>query len=439
MRSFKKIILMAVILLCMEGIMSFLLEPVTYQHTLDRELKYMEQQGWNPNVVLLGDSMVACGLVPGAMEEALGEDFCVLNAATGSQQVWGSYYYLEDLMNQYELKCVVMGVDQWAFTQQEKSIKRDLIVLDRIKSPRIRMKYVSAVFQPAEYPYLLKSYANREEIRNIPEHLRQKLTKEYLFGKRMTAERAELERGHTSNGAGMGEEKVGINELDPFHKDSIDQRAVQYLDKIVDLCRKKGVRLYLVSMPVTSPSVFATETYEDFWSFFESYAQQKDILFWDMNMLKDRDVVIPDGMMWDTVHVGSPGDLSVSRKFGEALKLDFEGKDTKHFFWTYSEWRDELSGIVGCDFYTEPVMDSEDRILTAVSLHPDHVIPEYEIWISTEGPDDNWIRLQEYSTSDSCVIPGGYFKKDVWMKVHCRERGSDAVYEKSCWRKRSAE
>lgn len=437
MRSFKKIVLIIIVLLCMEWIMAFLLEPVTYQRTLDRELKYMERQGWNPNMVLFGDSMISCGLVPGAMEEVLGEDFCVLNAATGSQQVWGSYYYLEDLLDQYELRCVVMGIDQWAFTQQEKSIKRDLIVLDRIKSPWIRMKYVSAVFAPAEYPYLLKSYANREEIENIPKHLEQKLTKAYLFGERLNAEKSELERGHTSNGVGMGEEKVGINELDSFQKDSIDQRAVQYLDKIVDLCRKNGVKLYLISMPVTSPSVFATETYEDFWSFFETYAQQQGISFWDMNMLKDRETVIPDEMMSDTVHVGSPGDLSVSRKAGELLKMDMEGMSVDKAFWKYPEWEEQLPGIVGCDFSTEAVADSDDRVMTAISLQPDGVIPEYEFWISTDGPENNWIRLREYGVSNSCVIPGEYFQKDIWMKVCCREQGNDAPYEKSCWRKRS--
>lgn len=439
MRSFKKIVLMAVILFCMESVMSFLLEPVTFQHALDRELKYMEQQGWDPDVVLLGDSMVACGLVPGAMEEALGEDFCVLNAATGSQQVWGSYYYLRDLMDRYELKCVVMGVDQWAFTRQEKSIKRDLIVLDRIKSPWIRMKYVGDIFEPAEYPYLLKSYANREEFENILGHLKQKLTKEYLFGEKLTAERSELERGHTSNGAGMGEEMVGIIELDSFRKDSIDQRAVRYLDEIVDLCDENGVKLYLVSMPVTSPSVYATETYEDFWSFFEAYARQKEISFWDMNMLKDREQVIPDGMMYDTVHVGSPGDLSVSQKTGELLKLAYDGEDVSTAFWTFGEWKDNLSGIVGCDFSTEAVPDSKDRVMTAVSLQPEGVSAEYEFWISQEGPESGWIRLQEYGASNKCLIPGKYFEKDVWLKVCCRQQGIDAEYEKSCWRKRSVD
>lgn len=439
MRNFKKIVLMFVVLICMEGLAGFLLEPVTYQHSLDRELEYMEKQGWFPDMVLLGDSMVLCGLVPEAMEETMEGELCVLNAATGSQQVWGSYYYLEDLAEQYELKYVILGVDQWAFTQQEQSIKRDLIVLDRIKSFPVKIRYVSSIFEPAEYPYLLKSYANREEFENIPLHVKEKLTSEYLFGKVQCETKAELSRGHVSNGPGMGEEMVGIQELDPFTEQTVDQRAVKYLDKIVELCKSKGVKLYLVSMPVTSPAVYATETYGEFWSFFTKYAEENDVSFWDMNMLKDRKEVIPDGMMYDNVHIGEPGDWAVSRKMGELLSMDMSGENVQAEFWTFPEWKKSLTGIIGCDFSTEEIPQKKDRRMKAFSIQADGVIPEYEFWVSTDGKDGEWIKLQEYGTEDSCVVPGQYFEQDVWMKVCCREKGGDVSAQKSCVRMRSPE
>lgn len=436
MRNFRKIVLMLAVLIGMETIMGFLLEPVTYQHTLNRELKYMKEQGWEPDMVLLGDSMVACGLVPGAMEETLGGEFCVLNAATGSQQVWGSYYYLKDLMELYDLRCVVMGVDQWAFTEQEKSIKRDLIVLDRIKNPWIKMQYISNIFEPAEYPYLLKSYANREEFEKILVHAGEKLTREYLFGKKLNLAKSDLERGHTSNGTGMGEEMVGINRLDAFTADSVDQRAIEYLDQIVRLCSDKNVKLYLIGMPTTSASVYATDTYEEFWNFFEEYAQRKEISFWDMNLLKDRMEVIPDGMMFDTVHVGSPGDRFLSRKMGELLCMDLQGRNVSDAFWTFSEWKRNQKGIVGCDLFTEEIPQKKDRLMRAVSLQSDGIVPEYEFWISDGKNSGEWTKLQEYGVGDTCVVPGEYFENDVRMKVCVREKGSNVPYEKCCVRTR---
>lgn len=439
MRNFKKILLMAVILVCMESVMGFMLEPVTFQHSLERELNYMEKQGWVPDMVFLGDSRMACGISPGAVEEALGEEFCVLNAATGSQQIWGSYYYLKDLLNQYELKCVVMGVDQWAFTRQEKSVQKDLIVLDRIKNLRIKWEYVRDVFEPEEYPYLLKSYAYRGEFSNIWANLKKKLNREYLFGTIQNASKKDLNRGHTSNGTGMGEDRVGIIELSPFNDGELDPQALEYLDKVVDLCRERGVSLYLVSMPVTTPTVYATETYDNFYDFFKKYANKNKISFWDMNLLRDRKEVIPDGMMFDMEHIGSPQEVQVSRKIGELLKEDMESGNPKEaFFASVAEWKESLNGIVGCDFSTESLEGGTGRRITAKSLQADGVVPEYEFWISSDGKDGEWILLQNYSGEDSCIVPGKYFEKDVWMKVCCRKKGSRVPYEKCCKRLRSA-
>lgn len=430
MRNFKKIVLMIAILVGMELLAEFLLVPGTYQQSLDRELKELNKQGISPDVVILGDSTVVYGLSPIHMEETIGADVCVLNAGTSSQTVWGSYYYLKDLLQEYpKIEYVVLGVDYWAYAEIEKSIKKDLLVLDRVKNPFIKGEYVFEIFQPEEYPYLLKSYASRDGIANIGENVKQKLLPE---------KEKHATRGHHSIGPGMGEEKVGMQQTGKFDAESRDVRALQYLDRIDEFCRNKGIKLYLVSMPLTSTAVYESASYEEFWQYFREYADRKKINFWDLNILKNRYEVIPDGMMADIGHVGDPGYVNVSRKLGELIKTDMEGKSVENAFYpSVREWEDSLTGIIGCDFYTEAMEGTKNRRMQAKSLHSRGVTPEYEFWISVDG-EDSWMKIQEYGVGESCVIPGDYFEEDVWMKICCRKKGSTVPYEKNCVKMREA-
>ena len=382
--------------------------------------------------------MVSCGLVPAAMEEELGEEFCVLNAGTGSQQVWGSYYYLKDLVAEYEPQYVILGVDQWAFTKQDRGIRRDLVVMDRIKHPQVKLAYVRDIFKPEEYPYLLKSYANRDEFENIGEHLRQKLSKEYFFDQRENVKKSDLSRGHTGFGASMGKNKAGIQRVEEFSQELLDENAVRYLEKIVELCRDEGIRLYIVGLPIVSTAVYATETYPDFYEFFRDFAEENGIVFWDFNLLKDRKEVIPDERMGDTVHVGDAGERQVSRRLGELLKADIAGADVNAEFWESVEaWKESKTGIVGCDFHTEDIPGKKDRLMIAESVQAENVVAEYEFWVSADGEGGKWHRLQEYGTDKECVIPAEYLEADVWLKICSREAGSQVPYEKACIRFRA--
>ena len=58
MRNFKRILLMCLALFLVENLFSFCLSPVTLQHTFEKELRWMERNDKEPNMVVLGDSTV---------------------------------------------------------------------------------------------------------------------------------------------------------------------------------------------------------------------------------------------------------------------------------------------------------------------------------------------------------------------------------------------
>lgn len=430
MRSVRRFTLMAVILICVELAAEFLLVPVTYQYSFERQLEALEQQDCYPDMVFLGDSMTIHSIVPSVIDENLDGEVCSINAGTSWQKVWGSYYYLKDLMQQYDFQYVILGVGYWGYVKEGRSVRRELLVMDRIRDFGIKMEYCTSIFEPEEYPYLLKSYANRDEITGIRQTVKRKLTAEYLLKQVELVPKEQMERGHVSFGAGQGEAGIGIERLGDFNE-SLDPLAEEYLSKIYELCEQKNAKLYLIGMPVESTQVYASESYQDYYDFFQRFAEVHDVSFWDLNLLTDRDSVIPDALMGDTDHVGSPGDQQVSRKVGELLNQDLHGISVaSEFYPSVEAWRATKKGILACDLSTEAIGYTKARTIKAESIQEEGLTTEFEFWISTQGEDGPWEKLQDYGVGSECDVPAEYFEQKVWMKVNCRRTGSQEAYER---------
>ena len=303
MRSFKRILIFIVIVLTYEAILDFLLEPVVYEYFLKKELVRDAKQDLEPDMVFIGDSGVEMTFVPSVIESELEDVNCVLNAGTGSQMIWGSYYYLKDLLKEYDIKYAVVGIDYSVFMKQEERVpKRDLVVLSRIKSPSIKAEYARKFLQGEEYLYLIKSYANKGNLGSIRENVRAKLSYHYLSGIDDREDTYYKERGYVCTTA-RGELRSGIYGTFAWETGNVSEEAVSYLDKIVELCREEKVTLYLAVTPIAFTSLYDTETYQDMLDYFQDYAGQKGIFFCDLNLMKDRVLVLPDSMMVDSTHV----------------------------------------------------------------------------------------------------------------------------------------
>lgn len=92
----KHVIHLAVFILIfilVEKFLTFLLEPVTYRMTLDREIRKSRKQGKEIGMILIGDSMIRARLDPRVFDSTLESGRITLNAGTSSQSLEGSFYF----------------------------------------------------------------------------------------------------------------------------------------------------------------------------------------------------------------------------------------------------------------------------------------------------------------------------------------------------------
>lgn len=190
-------------------------------------------------MVFIGNSRVITSFIPSVFSDRLDGVECAFNAGTGSQGIEGAYWYLKDILKQYDLKYVVLGLDYQNFLREERVLKRDLVVLERIKSVPVKAGFILDVFEPSEYIYFLKSYQYRDEIWGCRANIRKKLSREYREGIYADGKTVYENLGFARETEVFGE-KAGVYISRSWTEEELDENRLAYLDKIIELCRKEG-------------------------------------------------------------------------------------------------------------------------------------------------------------------------------------------------------
>lgn len=426
MNNFKKVIILLLMLFAFEQVLGFALEPITYQHYLELELKQKNVEDMQPDLVFIGNSRVITSFIPSVFSEKLEEVDCAFNAGTGSQGIEGTYWYLKDILKQYDLKYVVLGLDYQNFLQEERVLKRDLVVLDRIKSLPVKAGFILDVFEPSEYMYFLKSYQYRDEIWECGENIREKLSKEYRQGIYADGKTVYENLGFAREKEVFGN-RVGVYVSRTWTEEEIDPERLAYLDRIIELCRQEGAELYAVSTPLTISTVCETPGYEECNRFFSKYLEERGIPYDNLNLMEDRGSLLPDEEMSSMEHVGGDGANVVSSYYCDILQSRMKREPGKvRFYDSVAEMKEHLPDLAYCDFHTEKLDEAGNRELKARAFHGEDVEIEYQFERDADG---GTVVLQPYGSQETCPLPVEEMRFPMTLRVRCRVKDKETEKE----------
>lgn len=422
MRSFKRCLLLSLIILIIGAGLSFALEPPTFRHYLNIDISKMEKEGLEPDLIFMGNSRVMTAFDPVVFMEKMSDVDVAINAGTGSQGIAGSYYYIKDLVKKYPVKYVVLGIDYQELLYADRPVKRDLVVLERINSPLIKAEYVTTEFDLNEYPYFFKIAQYKDNYSQIGSNLKEKFSKEYFTGKATSGEMRYQQLGFVKETESLGV-KGRINGLADFDRTQIDPSRVEYLDRIVDLCSDENIKLFLVISPLTQSTPFATKGYGEAWKYIDNYADEHGLFFDDLNLIRNRDLEFPDDMMNGMEHVGGELAEIVSAKYAEILMEHIGGtKDCPELYSSFDEMAEDMPAVVGWEMYTESLGPDVGRIMKTRLIAREGVVPEYSFVIT--NPAGEFV-LQDFSDSSECVLPADKISFPLTLELKLRlEDGS---------------
>lgn len=401
-------------------LLGYILEPVSFSEYYNHDLRQISNTDKTVDMVFVGASRTYRTFIPSTFEEELKLD-SVINGGTSLQLMSGSYYQLKDLINLYHPKYAVLGVT-WdgLLKSREDTLLSRLIVYDRLHGFN-KIEYACKLFKHEEKLYFLRAYRYRNEL-------------DELYGFQNVIQKFELIQNHyapnKSNRIYFADSgfvysnqvlqngNVRILGGGTFSRENIDESELAYLEKIVELCEKEGVKLHLVTGPTTLMRMYKVKNYQDATDYYTEFAKEHGIIYHNLNFLKNREEFLPDSKMQDANHVNGEGAQIISDRYAKILKEDMKGEDTSAYFYSnFEKLKKDIHRVVAVE---ASIARSKDTLRFVMnSLQSEGVVPYYKAEISTDGGKTYkvlvfWTKEKRFEKD---ISVSGPYQIRVWAKT----------------------
>lgn len=339
------------------------------------------------------------------------------NFGTSQQTLPGSYYVLNEILKTNKPKQVVFELTYTCFSDKEHNPLKSVILYQYMKPSLDKYKYLFTDFDLEKIFYaLVPAYCFREYLtsEDIADKIKLKSTEEYkTYDPAVTYTSTEWmeEKGFVYTDMEFPEGWIGKREPEPWLEESMNSKYVEYFYKIIDLCREKDIELIFVTSPSPKGSLLEVGNYEEINKYFTDIAKKENIDYYDLNLLRQEIMNLPDNMYYDTTHVNGKGANIVSDVFSRILKEREAGafEYDKYFYKDFTEATSTITDITNA--YYDIIEDENNYYLTA-KAHTGIDLPiEYQYWEYFEDPSSK-VLVRDWNQDPEYVVS----KEECWGK-----------------------
>ena len=394
------LICLILMLLAGRALILFMIEPVDYSIFFNRTLKNKAKANGNHiDMVFLGSSRPQRTFDPEVFEKTLGLD-CVYNASSGLQPIEASYYMLREIADRYSPEYAVLGITGGTLFNGDSTLAK-VIVLDRLHGSN-KLEYLKQCFRPDEYlsaVSLIYRFRNNFTIETIRETVREKINL-YKTGFSQRQDPPDL---YKDNGFVYSYQSGDIGNIADgrFDFGKVVPENRDYLDKIVDFCKQKNIRLFLVTPPSSMMNIYNPDNYQEITDYFSAYASEHGLHYVNLNYLKGREEWLGDRMMYDSGHVNGEGAILVSERYARTLDAVIRGEKIPDLFYgDISELKAEVHRILAVAAKISIIGGQASVHIT--SRQTDGIRPLYRVSFSLD--DENYVPWTDWTGKTDFVF-----------------------------------
>lgn len=295
----------------------------------------------NHDVIMVGDCEVYENFSPMEMWEQYGITSYIRGSA--QQLIWQSYYMLEDTLKYETPKVVVYNVQSMVYNTPQKE-EYNRMTLDGMRWSKAKWNSIQASMLEEEnvldYIFPVLRYHGR-----ITELGKSDFT--YFWNKRKVTHNGYYMRIDTL----PYDEESALEEPKPENT-TFGDNAWNYLDRLRDLCKSKGINLLLVKAPSLSPVWF-----DEYETQIQTYAKENNLDYINYLDLVKKIKIDYDSDTYDGgLHMNLSGAKKLSRHLGEYLIEHYHLADHRQET-SYSDvWNEKL------DFYNQMISSQENEL-----------------------------------------------------------------------------
>lgn len=253
-------------------------------------------QDENIDVVVIGSSRVYQGFNPLVFDENTGASS--FNLGTASQTLDASYYMIKESIKRYDIDTIYLGVEYDILTRDIGGQKNTWIISDYMRGLN-KYKFIFDVCKPSDWPIMLSRvyrYKNDISWNYCLNNIKAKLEPGFWKGEHCNNIYSNYAY-YVYKGLNYGEKvnkgydyfayRESYGEFDIVSPENYNKDMIEYLKKSINLCKKSGVNLVLLTMPESKLYISRAGEYQLFTKFVNKLAAEYDISYFDFNLLSD--------------------------------------------------------------------------------------------------------------------------------------------------------
>lgn len=335
-------------------------DTMTISRMMLHELYTQEE---NVDVLFCGASHCQLGFDTAVTDREMG--LFTFNAGSSSQGLETSLALIKEASAYYDLKQVYVDLDYSIVMREEPNLESIYIISDYMR-PSFRK--VSYLLNATSFEYYLNSFMPLHKgrgYRTNPSVISETVRKKALPGYRnyTDADPSYAGKGHIASETVVEDGTMWGYRADAVISTDIPETQKKYLRQIIAFCRKKGIQLTFVSVPVTDFHLVQVENYDAYADALRAFLAEYGAAYYDFNMCR-QEVLALDRDSWfnDDNHLNRDGSMAFSAAFSRVFG---EADDRDAFFY---------------DSYAEKLASEEPRVLgISVKKGNDGMEPEFGI------------------------------------------------------------
>ncbi len=328
MHNFKRALGMTLaFLLCVVIATAVIVEPYFHSETYYyQDIKVRKQLSGQLDALICGSSHAFKAFVPQILDDELGWNS--YNLAGSMMTMHGRYALLKKELERNPVSTVVIELSFNALTRNRdtEGPEGDLYLLGRLDTPLERAEFFFSAMRLNEYGRVYYDTLNRgitswkKWIRDEQEPLIQYQTKGFI--------------PVPANDFSLTQEDYNALHYTASFDTEIYEENMEYLEKIFDLCEKKNARVIMVTTPIAEINTCQYDNLDVFREWYVEIAQEHDCVFYDFNLLKEKDSLFPsDTAFYDPLHLSESGSQTFTTTFSDILKRADAGEDVSSLFY----------------------------------------------------------------------------------------------------------
>lgn len=332
MLNFKKALKTTIIFVLCIFVISVGLSEIYFQgeNSFYQDAKERDALSGSVNYIISGASHGLRAFKPSIIDQEL--DVNCYNLSGAGMTMKGRYELLSIELERNPIETVVIELSYNSMTRNRKDEgpEGDLYVLGRFNSFSKRVGFFAKAFYPSEYGQVYYDTINRgvTSLKNL-------VTGNY------TTELSEFYKGYFPTPKPDTKLDDNYSEIHNTreYETEIDDESVQYLDKIIALCKQHGTRIILVTTPLSELVTCKCSNLDVFYNWYKEYAYENELEFYDFNLLKEKQDMLPDELAYyDAGHLNDTGADIFGMEYCRIMRMVDAGEDISDLFYgSYDE------------------------------------------------------------------------------------------------------